>query len=83
MTVLPVFTLMTLVGCDLSTTADYDQDTDFTSLKTYTWAEDDHPEISDLMHRRIIEVIDEQLQAKGFSQTESDPRHPRESLCKE
>jgi len=65
--------LVPLAGCDLSTNTDYDTNADFTSLKTYAWAPLEHKEISGLMNQRIVQAIDEQLQAKGLSQTKSDP----------
>lgn len=67
------FLLILQAGCDFSTTADYDRNAAFNNLKTYAWAQQEHGEISDLMHRRIVQAIDEQLQAKGLTQTSSDP----------
>jgi hypothetical protein len=72
-TLLLAFMLTALAGCEFSTNVDYDPDADFAAIKTYAWAEQNHPEISDLMHKRIIQAVDEQLQAKGLSQTQSDP----------
>jgi hypothetical protein len=51
--------LLFAVGCDLETYVDYDSAADFTGLKTYSWMGRQHPEVSDLGHRRIIEAIDE------------------------
>jgi len=65
--------LVSFVGCDFSTSVDYDMDADFAGLKTYAWAEQEHAEISELMQRRIVQAVDEQLQAKGFSQADSNP----------
>ncbi len=65
--------LLLLAGCDLSTTMDYDQDFDFSAIKTYQWAGEKPEQVTDMAHRRIVNAIDEQLQAKGLSIAESDP----------
>ncbi len=71
--VLSVFGLLLFSGCDFSTSVDYDQNADFSSFKTYAWAGEKNPEVSDLVHNRILQAVGEQLQAKGLSSVKSDP----------
>jgi len=68
-------TLATLLvaACDVDTTVDYDREFDFSTLQTYRWAGRPHPEITDLMHQRIVAAVDGQLQNAGLSQVEADP----------
>lgn len=65
--------LVVLAGCDLKTTMDYDRDVDFSTIKTYKWAGREHPEISDLEHKKIVSAVDRQLKLKGFEQVDSNP----------
>lgn len=65
--------LVFMAGCDLTTTMDFDQDVDFSTIKTYQWAGEKPTKVSDLAHKRIVAAIDEQLQAKGLSIAESNP----------
>jgi len=65
--------LLVAVGCDLETSVDYDHDVDFSSIKTYAWAGEQHPEVNDLVHKRIINAVDGQLRNKGLTQVESEP----------
>jgi hypothetical protein len=65
--------LLTMVGCDLKTSVDYDRNADFSSYKTYDWADPDNPEIDDLTHRRILAAVDDQMQAVGFQKVDSNP----------
>ena len=44
----------------------FDKNSDFSKFRTYAWIETKNPARSDLNHRRIIELIDQQLAAKGF-----------------
>ena len=65
--------LLVLVGCDLETSVDYDRDVDFSVLKTYALAGRQHPEVSDIVHKRILESISGQLELKGLQKVDSDP----------
>jgi len=65
--------LLSSVGCDFETSVDWDREADFSSLKTYAWAGRRHEEVSDLVHRRILDAVNTQLQAKGLSENESNP----------
>lgn len=71
--VLLVSTLLFLIGCDLKTTVDYDREADFSAVKTYSWAGRQHPEVTDLTHKRILASVDQQLAFKGLKKVESDP----------
>ena len=68
-----MFALVFSAGCDLSTTMDYDQDVDFSTIKTYQWAGEKPEQVTDMAHKRLMSAIDEQLQAKGLSLVNSDP----------
>jgi len=65
--------LLFTAGCDLTANADWDQNVDFSAIKTYQWAGQKPNALSDLAHKRIVAAVDEQLQAKGLSQTQSGP----------
>lgn len=65
--------LPAVVGCD-KVQVDYDKDAPFSSYKTYMWADgNDVDEINELVHRRIVAAIDEQMRLEGFQQVQSDP----------
>jgi len=68
-----VLALVFTAGCDLSANADYDTDFDFSTVKTYQWKEGNSDKISELAQKRIVTAINEQLQAKGLSEVESNP----------
>jgi hypothetical protein len=65
--------VLLMVGCDLKTVVDYDRDADFSQVATYAWAGREHPEVSDLTHRRIVDAVNDQLKLKGLSEVESNP----------
>ena len=65
--------LLFMVGCDVSTQVDYDKDADFSAIQSYAWVGREHPEISDLDHRRILSTVDANLAKKGLKKVESDP----------
>jgi hypothetical protein len=65
--------LLTSVGCDLKTSVDYDRDADFSTIETYAWAGRKHPEVTDIVHKRILDAIGSQMDQKGLKQVESDP----------
>jgi hypothetical protein len=46
---------------------DWDHEANFSNYKTYAWIETKHPAVSDLTNKRIVENIDKQLAAKGFT----------------
>lgn len=52
-----------------SVSYDYDKGTDFTKLKTYAWVPG-QPARDELSHKRIVEAVDSQLTAKGFTKAE-------------
>jgi hypothetical protein len=65
--------LLLLIGCDLKTSVDYDRNADFSVVKTYAWAGRQHPEVSDITHKKIVSAVDAQLSLKGLKQVQSDP----------
>ncbi len=62
-----------VLGCDLKTSIDYDHEADFSQVATYNWTGEQHPEINDLVHNRIMAALTSQLEAKGLSKVDSDP----------
>jgi hypothetical protein len=70
-----------IAGCSgITVSQDYDQQTDFASLKTYAWkkgpeaAYDDMAELSPLVAARIRNAIERELEAKDitYSETSAD-----------
>jgi hypothetical protein len=53
--------------------SDWDHETNFSNYKTYAWLESKHPASSDLTNKRIIENIEKQLAAKGFTKASDNP----------
>ncbi|MEO8237171.1 MAG: DUF4136 domain-containing protein [Flavobacterium sp.] len=71
---IPILLLLILTSCStVSVYSDYDKNVDFASYKTYAFFKPgiDKVEISDLDKRRILHAIDTQMQAKGFTKSES------------
>jgi hypothetical protein len=57
----------------ISTTSDWDQSYDFSSLSTYAWMEQGlEAGVSEIMLRRMYVAVDDELTAKGFTLTEPD-----------
>lgn len=68
------FLLITLISATAyaqKVNVDYDKGTNFSSYKTYSWAEGT-PATNPLGHQRIIAGIEAQLAAKGWQKVESD-----------
>ncbi len=69
--------LISLVGCSsLSTTTDFDPDTDFSSYKTYSWYAGDMPaddalSANPLAKKRVINSIDSYLTSNGYKSVAS------------
>lgn len=61
------------LACDLKTTVDYDRSVDFSSVKTYAWAEQKQTEINDLNQKRIVSAVESQLALKGLKPVDSNP----------
>jgi hypothetical protein len=71
---LPLLLLFIVASCDtVKVYSDYDKSADFTQYKTYAFMKSgiDKVEISDLDKRRILNAIDQQLQAKGMTKSEN------------
>ena len=57
----------------ISTTSDWDQSYDFSSLSTYAWmAQGLEAGVSEIMLRRMYVAVDDELATKGFTLTEPD-----------
>ena len=57
----------------ISTTSDWDESYDFSSLSTYAWmAQGLEAGVSEIMLRRMYVAVDDELAAKGFTLTEPD-----------
>ena len=61
------------MGCDLSTSVDYDREADFSQISTFDWTGKQHPEINDLVHNRIVNSLRTQLEGKGIDEVDSNP----------
>jgi len=71
---LPLLLLFTVVSCDtVKVYSDYDKSVDFAQYKTFAFMKSgiDKVEISDLDKKRILNAIDQQLQAKGMTKSEN------------
>jgi hypothetical protein len=71
---LPLLLLFIVASCDtVKVYSDYDKSVDFTQYKTFAFMKSgiDKVEISDLDKKRILNAIDQQLQAKGFTKSEN------------
>ena len=65
---------LTLTSCSsVRVNADYDKKVDFSAYKTYAYYKTgiDKVEISDLDKRRILNAIDQQMLAKGFTKSDN------------
>ncbi len=63
-------------GCSsMKINNDYDQQADFSSFKTYSWYETDSDlkENYPLAHQRLVQAVDTQMAAKGFSKVVTNP----------
>ncbi len=70
--------LLSFWGCaSMTTTTDYDPDTDFSKYKTYSWYDgevpaDDALSANPLAKKRVVKSIDAYLASKGYTTAESD-----------
>ncbi len=75
--ILPLaFLLLFITSCSsVKVTTDYDPDVNFTKYKTYAFFKEgiDHVKLNDLDKKRILSAIEQELNAKGFVQTDSNP----------
>jgi len=62
-----------ILGCDLSTSVDYDREADFSQVSSFSWTGQRNPEVNDLVHNRIMGALRSQLKAKGLSEVDSNP----------
>lgn len=70
-----LFTLFILSGCSsLSVNYDFDQKTDFSNYKKFNWMPfPKDMEVDELNRTRFVTAVDDNLTAKGFSQSSSEP----------
>ena len=71
---IPIFLLLLLTSCStVSVYSDYDKNVDFAPYKTYAFFKPgiDKVEISDLDKKRILHAIETEMQAKGFTKSET------------
>ena len=62
-----------VLGCDLSTSVDYDREADFSQVTTFGWTGERNPEVNDLVHNRIVNALRSNLEAKGLKEVDSNP----------
>lgn len=71
--VLLLVPFLLVLGCDLSTSVDYDREADFSQITSFSWSGKQHPEINDLVHKRILAALRSQLEANGVREADSNP----------
>lgn len=74
--ILSLSLLFIVASCDsVKVYSDYDQAADFSKYKTFAYMKSgiDKVEISDLDKRRILNAIDQQMLAKGFTKSDTNP----------
>jgi hypothetical protein len=64
--------LATLPASAQKTNVDWDRSTDFSQFHTYAWQKSPHP-AKGLWDQRVIDGVNQQLQAKGLKEVQSDP----------
>ncbi|MGE0473619.1 MAG: DUF4136 domain-containing protein [Nitrospirales bacterium] len=67
-----ILLLLAVTGCISKVYIDYDKEADFSKYRTYAWAQGT-PAKNQLMDRRIVSAIDEQLTGKGFQMVNTNP----------
>ncbi len=71
---IPIVLVLLLTSCNaIRVNSDFDKSVDFSRFKTYAFYKNgiDKVEISDLDKKRILRSIDNQMQKKGFTKSES------------
>ncbi|MGV6845171.1 MAG: DUF4136 domain-containing protein [Lutibacter sp.] len=69
---LSILTVLTLTSCvSVKVSSDYDTKTNFAKYKTYAFYKKgiDKVKLSDLDKRRILEAVDQEMTAKGFTKS--------------
>lgn len=64
--------LVSLSAVAQKTNVDWDRSTDFSQFHTYAWQKSPHP-AHGLWDQRVIDGVNQQLQAKGLKEVQSDP----------
>lgn len=74
--ILAAVTIFTASCSSVSVTADYDKNTNFMSYQTYAFFKEgiDNVKLNDLDKKRILNAIDQEMTAKGFTKTDSNPQ---------
>ena len=73
LTILALATLVATSAFAQKVNVDWDRGTNFTQFHTYAWQPSTHP-AKGLWDQRIIDAVNQQLQAKGFQLVESNPQ---------
>ncbi len=71
-----VLVILATLGCSsLKVNQDWDRSANFSQYKTYAWQDSGETvrDVSPLIHERVVAAIDQQMSAKGFQKTESNP----------
>jgi hypothetical protein len=73
--IVAVLALTTAACSSMKVNNDFAAEADFSSYKTYAWHDDDTSlqEENMLAHERVVQAVDGQLAAKGFSKASSNP----------
>lgn len=74
--ILAAVTIFTASCSSVSVSADYDKNTNFTSYQTYAFFKEgiDNVKLNDLDKKRILNAIDQEMTAKGFTKTATNPQ---------
>ncbi|MGA2902692.1 MAG: DUF4136 domain-containing protein [Candidatus Korobacteraceae bacterium] len=64
--------LLSTLALAQKTDIDWDRSANFSNFHTYMWEQSPHP-AHGLWHQRIMDAVDQQLQAKGLTKVDSNP----------
>ncbi|WP_353101765.1 DUF4136 domain-containing protein [Myroides odoratus] len=74
--ILAAVSIFTASCSSVRVSADYDKNINFTAYKTYAFFKEgiDNVKLNDLDKKRILNAIDQEMTAKGFTKTDSNPQ---------
>lgn len=67
-----IFLLSSAAAVAQQTNVDWDRQADFSKFHTYAWQKSPHP-ATGLWDQRVIDGVDKELAAKGFTKVDSNP----------
>src|SRR5208337_2460963 len=63
---------LTTAGLGQKVKVGYDKSIDFSTYKTYTWAQPAKPPVRMMLYANIVGMVDEEMKAKGFQRVDKD-----------